>query len=126
MRNVQQADLAVLLGDYVKCDRTVPPQMPPPQVAGYLDRMRARHGALAVLGNHDVWVGAYGVMSALRAAGVPVIDNKTVAVERGGERIHVLGVPEFGALPADGMVMAITHSPDVFPHLPARVPWGAW
>lgn len=127
--NAQHADLVVLLGDYVKGNRTVPPQMPLPQVAGYLGRMRARHGVLAVLGNHDVWVGAYGVMSALRAAGVPVIDNKVAAVERGGDRIHVMGVPdfmtqpqtEFGALPADGMVMAITHSPDVFPHLPARV-----
>lgn len=76
----------------------------------------------AVLGNHDVSVGARLVTRALASAGIPVLRNRFVALTRGGERIWLGGTAEPGtdrpdlnlAVPANpgAPVILMVHAPD--------------
>jgi predicted MPP superfamily phosphohydrolase len=44
-----------------------------PACAAALEKLEARDGVFACLGNHDYWVGAQRVTEALQAAGVEVL-----------------------------------------------------
>ena len=68
--NAQNPDLVVLTGDYVH--RT--PRSVAPGVA-LLSGLKARHGVVAVLGNHDHWEGAAEVRRALGAASIKDISG---------------------------------------------------
>ena len=72
------------------------------------------------------------VRGALTAAGIRVLENEAVRVGRDGQELWVVGLADLwtrrpdpaGALRAvpDGApVVVLTHSPDVFPTIPARV-----
>jgi predicted MPP superfamily phosphohydrolase len=69
------------------------------------------------------------MVSALRKAGVPVLENEAVNVGRG---LWVAGVADAGirqpdlaaalaAPPTHAPVLLLSHSPDVFPEVPERV-----
>jgi predicted MPP superfamily phosphohydrolase len=76
----------------------------------------------AILGNHDIAVGAPLVTHALQANGIPVLINRYLPIERKGARIWLCGVddpatsvPDLdSALPArpDGPVILMAHEPD--------------
>ncbi len=76
----------------------------------------------AVLGNHDVSVSAPMVIEALAQAKVPVLQNRYVPIEVGGQRLWLCGVedpatsrPDLDlAIPAapDGPVLLMAHEPD--------------
>jgi hypothetical protein len=68
--NALRPDLVLLTGDYV---HQSPAYIDP--VARALGALRARMGAVAVLGNHDWWEGAPRMRQALAAAGIPLVDN---------------------------------------------------
>ncbi|HVQ26624.1 MAG TPA: metallophosphoesterase, partial [Planctomycetota bacterium] len=94
--------------------------------------LHAPRGVYAVLGNHDWWFDGPGVEDALEAAGVVVLDDRAVQLEHAGAPFLVAGISDettqrphpgrwLSALPAGLPVLAITHNPDVFPRVPARV-----
>lgn len=129
--NGWQPDLVALLGDYVT-ESAVGTPIPIEVTAGLLGELRARSGVFAVLGNHDWWQGGASVQQALTGAGVQVLEGEASAVEVRGQRMWVLGVPDattrsdrveatWQRAPQDAPVLALTHSPDVFPGGPARV-----
>jgi len=76
----------------------------------------------AILGNHDVGVGAPQVIRALNAFGIPVLVNQFTAIERGGSRLWLGGAEDPGTshpdlnltIPAhpDGPVILMAHEPD--------------
>ncbi len=76
----------------------------------------------AVLGNHDVTVGAALVTSALQSHGVPVLRNRFVTLTRGGDSLYLGGTADPGtdlpdlnlAIPkrASGPVILMAHAPD--------------
>jgi predicted MPP superfamily phosphohydrolase len=76
----------------------------------------------AILGNHDVTVGAAMVTSALTAHGTPVLINQHVPIERNGSRLWLCGAEDPGTshpdlyltVPAkpDGPVILMAHEPD--------------
>ena len=68
--NALEADLLVLTGDYVHHS---PAYIQP--VAAELARLRARIGAVAVLGNHDWWEDGPLMAAELARAGIALIDN---------------------------------------------------
>lgn len=76
----------------------------------------------AILGNHDVGVGAPLVIHALETNGIPVLVNSFVPIERSGGRIWLCGAEDPGTshpdlnltIPAhpDGPVLLMAHEPD--------------
>ena len=95
--NEQDADIVVLLGDYVSQvqeDKPIPQgdlKMPVTAVADNLAGIRARHGVFAVLGNHDGWYGDVEIAAELRRVGYTVLQNQIITIERNGQRLRILG-----------------------------------
>jgi len=120
-------DLVVLGGDYVSHSRS--------ELAGLaavLARFAARDGVVAVLGNHDHWVGAERVVAVLDEAGVRVLVNQHHVLRRDGAAVVVAGVDDFthGAVRlhealADGAPsvprILLSHNPDLIEYLPDNV-----
>jgi predicted MPP superfamily phosphohydrolase len=93
---------------------------------------RLRSPAVAVLGNHDWGHEGHGVGAALRHAGIPVLENEHLTVELREGPLHVGGVadtrhrdPRVGStlagIPEGEPILLLSHDPDVFPYVPARV-----
>ena len=87
---------------------------------------------VAVLGNHDWWLDGNRVGAALRAAGVTVLENQALRLERGGRAFWIAGVADLWTREPDvagtlrqvenaDPILLITHNPDIFPEVPARV-----
>jgi len=119
------ADLHLLLGDFLDSTRLGEGRARVRDVAREMARLPR---SIAVLGNHD-WRAAGPAMGwALRAAGVPVLENDALPIRDG---LWVAGVADtrhrFADLeaalrkpPQDAAVLVATHDPDVFPDVPAR------
>jgi len=99
-------------------------------LASVLARFRARDGVVAVLGNHDHWVGPDAVSAVLERAGVTLLTNRHVLVRRGAATLAVAGVDDFthGATRPDEALAGVTpeiprillsHNPDLIEYLPA-------
>jgi uncharacterized protein len=87
--NALRPDLIALLGDYVTRD--------PADVrvaAGGAAGLRAPLGVVGILGNHDHWVNAALVTDALSAAGVRMLRNAGMPIERGGGRLWLAGLDD--------------------------------
>jgi predicted MPP superfamily phosphohydrolase len=114
------ADLAAFTGDYKR--HTYSSDRPIPAWMGRIVRAcRTRDGALAVLGNKD----NADVKTTFAPHGLRVLLNESVAIERGGRCIHILGVhgpdpvrqPAQAArlldrLPGEGFRVLLAHTPD--------------
>src|SRR5207247_3160243 len=72
-----------------------------------------------ILGNHDWWYDGPRVRRALEGAGIPVLENAALRLERQGAPFWLVG--PMRDIPADEPIVVLTHSPDVFPRVPARV-----
>jgi predicted MPP superfamily phosphohydrolase len=86
-----------------------------------------------VLGNHDWWDNGDHVRQALEQAGIPVLENDVREVKRREASLWLTGlsdiwtrpqqVPEtLAKIPSGSLIIALTHNPDVFQHLPKAVP----
>jgi predicted MPP superfamily phosphohydrolase len=129
--NAENPALVVLLGDFVvggPGGRHDANFVEPEKTAEELKKLRAPLGVFAVLGNHDWWYDGEHVGRALTEAGIPVLENR--AVHAG--HIWLGGIADFwtrepdvaGTLRQvtnDDPVVLITHNPDIFPDVPARV-----
>ena len=117
-------DLVVLTGDYQTYSKDVE------AVARLLSplgewscRERGGIGALAVLGNHDREAGEAHVTDALRRAGIKVLRNEHVRIEKQGASIYVAGVADpwsyradldyaLHGIPAGSCTILLAHVPD--------------
>ena len=127
--NEVKPDLVVLTGDFVtlpllktraivmEAARQVEP------CADLLRQLPAPLGIWAVLGNHDVFTHALHVEMTLRQAGIQVLRNRAVPLERDGKRIWLAGVDDVLAggddlertlrgVPAAEAVVLLAHEPD--------------
>jgi predicted MPP superfamily phosphohydrolase len=130
--NREEADVALLLGDFVDHEVAGGGEPAPAAVARALGGLRTRLGSVAVLGNHDWRYGGEEVAAALAAEGIHVLENRALRVETpegpvwlagvGDERLR-LADPEsaVGGVPAGDPVVLLAHDPDVFPDVPDRV-----
>ena len=101
-------------------------------VAGHLRPLAARKPVYGVLGNHDWWKDGGKVAASMQAAGITMVDNRSVPVRVRGCEFWLAGIGDlwegdpdiaaaFAGIPDDGRpVIALTHNPDLFPRLPAR------
>jgi predicted MPP superfamily phosphohydrolase len=136
--NGESPDIVLMLGDFViggkdhqggvVGGRFVQPE----PIAEELKRLRAPLGVFAILGNHDWWYDGERVGTALKGAGIVVLENQAVRVERDGAGFWLVGVADLwtrqpdiaGALrrvEGDDPVLLLTHNPDIFPDVPPRV-----
>jgi len=93
-----------------------------------LERVTARHGVFAVLGNHDRIAGADRIAEALgRWTSWRLLRDEAAAIEVGGVRLHVVGLedrsrsqaadalPEvLATVPAGEPAIVLAHRPNVF------------
>ena len=125
-------DLVLIAGDFTIDNVVGGGFVPPEEIGEDLAALDARFGAYAVLGNHDRWLSAARVEAALTGAGLTVLDNRGARVRVRGHDIWIGGVADYwtghpliddaleGAGGAEPVIL-ITHNPDLFPDVPARV-----
>jgi predicted MPP superfamily phosphohydrolase len=133
MINETQPDLIVILGDFIARDEKEKLLMEPEVTAIKLSGLKSKLGVYAVLGNHDWLFDGERVKRSLAAAGIRVLESEVAEIEKDGQTIWLLGVPDFWTRqPIDlrpalqkinkpGPVIALTHNPDVFPILPSSI-----
>jgi uncharacterized protein len=126
--NEHEPDLVLLLGDYIDPEVRFGSEVAPKTVAERLANVRAPLGVVAVLGNHDWRNDGPGVRAALRDAGIPVLENEA----RRAGALWVAGVDDtrhkspdidraLRDVPDGAPVILLSHDPDLFPRVPARV-----
>ena len=122
-------DLIVFTGDLA--DRKVRRAK---EAAGLLADIASADGLVAVLGNHDNWIGEEQVRTALTDRGLTVLVNQHTAVPRDAARLYLAGVGDasytgrddvaaaLAGIPEAALVILLSHSPDIIRKLPARGP----
>ena len=136
--NEQNADVVVLLGDYVSQVREIKPiterslKMSIETIAVNLAGIKATYGVFAVLGNHDGWYGDDGVAAALTGDGYRVLQNEAAYIEKDGQRLRIFGMKDqlklvggwlqissdsrrYLSTTGTGDVIVLEHSPDILP-----------
>lgn len=143
--NAQNADLIVLLGDYVsevKWNRSVrnKPEdvdgtelrIPAAEIAENLRELKAKYGVFAVIGNHDWYHNARKITAEFERVGIDVLDNEVSTIEAGGRKIQLWGIEDFWKnrkVPVEAYesiadkrnIVAITHNPDSLFNAPAGI-----
>ena len=147
--NALEPDVTVLLGDYNAGHGFVTGPVLPGEWAEALSVLRAPLGVYGILGNHDWWHGPLPnmpggpeeVRQGLRQAGIRVLENEVVPLEKDGHRIWLAGLadqlayrrPGIGPRGADDLaatlrgvddeapVVLLAHEPDLFLRVPDRV-----
>jgi predicted MPP superfamily phosphohydrolase len=127
--NDLRPDLVVLLGDYAafhapEAERTGAEQQ---EILGGIAAFAALNaplGAVAVIGNHDVWYSRTSITTALQNAGIAALWNANVVIPRAGGDIIIAGLeddmtgdPDFAAAldgAPRGDTIVLSHSPDPF------------
>jgi predicted MPP superfamily phosphohydrolase len=117
----QPCDLCVLTGDY-RFEVYGPCEEVYVHLRRALSGVRAKHGIMAVLGNHD----AAEMAPALERLGVRLLLNEAVEVRKEGAGIWVAGVDDphyYGcddlpealrAVPPDAFKILLAHSPEIY------------
>jgi predicted MPP superfamily phosphohydrolase len=99
--NALNADMIVMLGDYVAGHRHVTRFIPASEWAAVLSKLKAPLGVHAILGNHDYWEdrtvqrlgrGTTVAQRALEGAGIPVYENDAVRLSKGGRPFWLAGL----------------------------------
>lgn len=119
-------DLILFGGDFVHWERHIG-LMADVLIA----QLHARDGMYAVLGNHDYWASADGVIAALTSRGVRMIINRSIALRRGDDQIALAGVDEiyrgkpdvdaaFALVDPKLPCIGLTHHPDLIDELEDR------
>jgi uncharacterized protein len=142
--NAQNADLIVLLGDYVSearwdremrsrpegTDRTEL-RVPTEEIARSLIGLRAKYGVYAIIGNHDWYHNEQKIHRQFEEiAGITVLNNEVAEITVNGRQVRLWGLedlyrnrrvpPEpFDALPEKRNVLVLTHNPDSLLTAPA-------
>ena len=108
--NALNADIIVMLGDYVAGHRRVTRFIPAGEWAAVLGGLKAPLGVHAILGNHDWWddkavqrdgQGPTAARRALEAAGIPVYENDARRLNKDGRPFWLAGLgDQLAFLPA--------------------------
>lgn len=136
--NEQNADLIVMLGDYVSQVREDKPihgrglKMAMTEIADGLAGMKASHGVFAVLGNHDGWYSDEEVAAELSRVGYKVLRHEVATIEHNGKPLRIFGMIDHLKLnkpwvetsadaraivdrSGSGPLIVLQHSPDLLP-----------
>ena len=125
-----EVDLVLLAGDFVIHGVVGGTFVAPEASAKVIGRLSAP--AFAVLGNHDWWLDAKRVRSALEQQGIPVFEDSAQELVIASCRFWLAGVSDLwegphnieaalAPIPATAPTILFTHNPDLFPRVPDRV-----
>ncbi len=112
-----QADIILLLGDYVG------EWLDAPAIYNEMSRLDAPGGVWTVLGNHDHWVDAPGLRQVLEDAGVSELRNDSMHLSKDGQQLWFVGVDDIWMdkhdleaglhnVPPDARPILLAHEPD--------------
>lgn len=132
--NALRPDLVVLLGDYVGGHAEAARRTPEEQneiAAGIATfaGINAPLGAVAVIGNHDVWYNRGVVTRALEEAGVATLWDRNVVISRPTGDLVIAGLADavtsrpsyadaIDGAPEGDDVIVLSHTPDAFVDVP--------
>jgi len=112
-------DLILLGGDYVTRSAS-----DARDCADALAQLAAPLGVFAILGNHDYWVGHTDqIVAQLTRVGIRMLQNESVAIGAGNDRIYVIGLDDvwekhvdldraLAMVPDEACKIVIVHEPD--------------
>lgn len=117
--NQQEPDIVLITGDFVSYVFTEVRNI----LIDAFNLLTPKEKTLAVLGNHDHWLGAEKVRSILRESHVIELANDVFTVSRNGTYLHIAGVDDamvgaadlnqvLSKLPEDGPALLMAHEPD--------------
>lgn len=117
--NQQDPDIVVITGDFVSY---VFNEIRAPLTKA-LQSLQPREAVLAVLGNHDHWLGPDKVRLTFAESGTQELANDVYTVQRSGARLHIAGVDDvivgaadleavLARLPENGPAILLAHEPD--------------
>jgi predicted MPP superfamily phosphohydrolase len=117
--NQQHPDLIAIIGDFFsyEIDRFSA------ETTASLNRLNPNDVSLAVLGNHDHWVGEGAVREILKQSNIVDISNDVHTLHRGDALLHFAGVDSvslhkhrldvvLSKLPSSGPAILLAHEPD--------------
>jgi len=117
--NQQHPDLVAIIGDLFsyEVDRLSA------EMAASLNKLSPKDVSVAVLGNHDHWVGEATVREILRRSGIIDLSNDVHTLYRGDAALHIAGVDSvtlhkhrldvvLAKLPPSGPAILLAHEPD--------------
>jgi predicted MPP superfamily phosphohydrolase len=116
--NQQEPDIVAITGDFVSYSGGNVEDLIPA-----LQGIRARDATVAVLGNHDYWLGAKRIRSILSESRIIELNNDVYTVTREGCALHFAGVDSITVkknqlnkvlqkLPPTGPAILLAHEPD--------------
>ncbi len=131
--NALSPDLIILLGDYMSPNSWHSHRVEPEVTAAALKSLQAPLGVYSVLGNHDWWYNGEKVRRAFEQNGIPILEDEAAEVRWHDKSFWLVGLadlwtrpqhisPTIAKVPAGSTIIALTHNPDIFPHLPQSVP----
>lgn len=129
--NKQDADLILLLGDYVSAGRKTC-SVKPATFTSQLARLKAKLGVYAILGNHDWWYNGTEVKNCLEAANITVLEDSTVMLQYNQCSFCLAGLKDLwtrkpnieatlAQVDSSLPMIVMSHNPDVFSAIPQRV-----
>ncbi len=129
--NRLRPDVVLLLGDYVIHGVAFGSFVSPGTIAERLGRLRAPHGVIAILGNHDYMYGGARVRRHLEDAGIIVLEDQVHPIDTAGGRIWFAGLKDgvsgspdtkgtIAKASAAEPVIVLSHDPAVFKDVPER------
>ena len=129
--NSLNADIVLLLGDFLIGGVVLGKYIGPEAIANSLRRLKVRLGVYSVLGNHDWWKDGHGMWRALEGAGIRVLENDSLLINSEGGDFWLSGLADdttrkpdiAGTLAAvldDKPVIMMTHDPATFMEMTDR------
>ena len=117
--NKQDPDLVAITGDFVSYALTPVAE----DLASSLEKLSPRDATVAVLGNHDHWVGAEEIREILRASNIIELNNDVFTLTKGDGDLHIAGLDDvivnrhrldqvMKKLPPVGPAILLVHEPD--------------
>ncbi|MDX6558086.1 MAG: uncharacterized protein QOF72_1135, partial [Blastocatellia bacterium] len=131
--NGLNADLIVLLGDYMSPNSWHSHRVEPEVTAASLKDLKAPLGVYAILGNHDWWYDGEKVRRAFEQNGIRVLEDEVAEIKWHERSFWLVGLADLwtrsqhidetiAKAPPGSTIVALTHNPDIFPRLPPSVP----
>jgi predicted MPP superfamily phosphohydrolase len=127
----EKPDIILLPGDFCNSHGSfgMKGNIPVPDLASYLSSLAAPDGVYGVLGNHDYWLDADGVLDSLSRTPVNILRNENLILRRGSDSLAIVGTPDlweddidlsaaFGGISQETPRILMQHNPDLCEEFP--------